>query len=85
MSQHNAYVVCLYNGGYAVSLEPRKIYRQLPDSRAEYEGLLRVIDESGEDYLYPSRLFTPISLPEAPSPRAPPCSDPLRLPSPGSA
>jgi hypothetical protein len=65
MSQHSTYVVCLDNGGYAASLEPRKIYRQLPDSRAEQDGLLRVIDESGDDYLYPSRLFAPISVPEA--------------------
>ncbi len=65
MSQHSTYVVCLDNDGYAASLEPRKIYRQLPDSGAERDGFLRVIDESGEDYLYPSRLFTPISVPEA--------------------
>jgi len=65
MSQKNTYVVCLDNGGYAASLEPRKIYRQLPDAHAEQDGLLRVIDESGDDYLYPSRLFAPISIPEA--------------------
>ena len=65
MSQENTYVVCLDNGGYAASLEPRKIYRHLPDARAEQDDLLRVIDESGEDYLYPSHLFAPISVPEA--------------------
>ena len=65
MSQQSTYVVCLDNGGYAASLEARKIYRQLPDNRAEEDGLLRIVDESGEDYLYPSRLFAPISVPEA--------------------
>ena len=65
MSQRSTYLVCLDNGGYPASLEPRKIYRQLPDVRAEQGGFVRVVDESGEDYLYPSRLFTPISVPEA--------------------
>lgn len=63
---HNAtYVVCLDNAGYLASLERRKIYRRLPDSPAEQDGLLRIVDESGEDYLYPSRLFAPIDVPEA--------------------
>ena len=65
MSEPSTYVVCLDNGGYAASLEPRKIYRQLPDRPAEQDGLLRVIDESGEDYLFPARLFAPISIPAA--------------------
>jgi hypothetical protein len=65
MAHHSTYLICVDNAGYAASLEPRKIYLQLPDSRAEQDGLLRVVDESGEDYLYPSRLFVPISVPEA--------------------
>ncbi|HEV8240334.1 MAG TPA: hypothetical protein VGS57_13275 [Thermoanaerobaculia bacterium] len=65
MSDQSTYVVCLDNAGYLVSLEPRKIYRRLPDDRAENDGLMRVVDESGEDYLYPSRLFAPIDVPEA--------------------
>jgi hypothetical protein len=66
MAEHPlSYVVCIENSDYPASLEPRKIYQQLPDSRAEQDGLLRVIDESGEDYLYPARFFVPIEVPEA--------------------
>jgi hypothetical protein len=57
-------VVCVDNSGYAVSLETRKIYISLRDLEAEKKGLLRVIDESGEDYLYPKNLFRPIALPQ---------------------
>lgn len=58
-------VVCLDNEGYAASLERRKIYVMLPDEEAAKSGLLRVIDESGEDYLYPKSRFSPITLPQA--------------------
>ena len=58
------FVVCLKNKGYEVSLEPRKIYQVLPDPDATKYGQLRVIDESGEDYLYPAVYFTPIELPQ---------------------
>ena len=57
-------VVCLDNDGFAASLERRKIYISLPDPEAEKNGLLRVIDESGEDYLYPKASFGAIILPE---------------------
>jgi hypothetical protein len=57
-------VVCIENEDYAASLEKRKIYLTLRDQRAEAHGLLRVIDESGEDYLYPKRFFRPIELPQ---------------------
>jgi hypothetical protein len=50
------------NAGYAASLEPRKIYVALPDREAARNGLVRVIDESGEDYLYPKSLFADIRL-----------------------
>ncbi|MDB5502178.1 MAG: hypothetical protein JWR89_2080 [Tardiphaga sp.] len=56
-------VVCLDNEGYAASLERRKIYIALPDPDADKNGLLRIIDESGEDYLYPKASFSPITLP----------------------
>ena len=46
-----SYVVCLSNEGFPASLEPRKIYRFLPDGEAETHGMLRVVDESGEDNL----------------------------------
>jgi hypothetical protein len=58
-------VVCIENEGYPASLEKRKIYVALPDRTAERDGLLRVIDESGEDYLYPKALFREIALPVA--------------------
>lgn len=56
--------VCLSNKGFEAALEPRKIYRVLPDPEAETEGLLRIVDESGEDYLYPATMFEPIPVPE---------------------
>ena len=58
------FVVCLRNKGYEASLEPRKIYQVLPDKDAESHKMLRVIDESEEDYLFPASLFSPISLPQ---------------------
>ena len=58
-------VVCVRNDGYEVSLERRKLYRATPDTRAARHRLLRVIDESGEDYLYPRDFFLPIELPKA--------------------
>lgn len=57
-------VVCLDNSGYEVSLERRKIYVSLPDARAEKLQQIRVIDESGEDYLYPQEYFVAIALPQ---------------------
>jgi hypothetical protein len=59
------FVVCLNNEGYAASLERHKIYRVLPDSEAEKDGDIRIIDESGEDYLYPKDWFVMISVPDA--------------------
>ena len=56
------FVVCLKNTGYEASLEPRKIYITLPDPEAESHKMIRVIDESGEDYLFPANLFSPISI-----------------------
>jgi hypothetical protein len=56
-------VVCIRNDGYAVSLELRKLYEALPDEQATALGQIRVIDESGEDYLYPAEYFAEIELP----------------------
>jgi len=56
------FVVCLKNKGYKVSLETRKIYQVLPAPNAAKHRQLRVIDESGDDYLYPASYFTPIEL-----------------------
>jgi hypothetical protein len=58
-------VVCIDNEGYPVSLERRKIYVALPDRAAEKHGQLRIIDESGDDYLYPKTFFRTIALPQA--------------------
>ena len=58
-------VVCINNEGYLASLEKRKIYVSLRDPAGEKRGLLRVIDESGDDYLYPKTFFRPIALPQS--------------------
>jgi hypothetical protein len=55
--------ICLDNAGYEVSLERLKIYVALPDAKAERAGYLRIIDESGEDYLHPSQRFIAAELP----------------------
>jgi hypothetical protein len=59
------FVVCVKNEGYPASLELRKIYQVLPDARAVEHQMIRVIDESGEDYLYPANYFVSIELPRA--------------------
>lgn len=56
------FVLCLRNDGYEASLEPRKFYVVLPDPKADAHEQLRVIDESGEDYLFPASYFAPISV-----------------------
>ena len=55
-------VICVHNKGYAASLEKRKVYVAIPDSVAAKHGHIRVIDESGEDYLYPESFFVPVTL-----------------------
>lgn len=62
-STRRSLVVCVRNDGYEVSLERRKIYQALPDRDAAKHRQIRVIDESGEDYLYPATFFAPITLP----------------------
>jgi hypothetical protein len=57
------FVVCLKNTGYPASLEHHKIYRVMPDERTSETGDVRIIDESGDDYLYPASWFTEIKLP----------------------
>ncbi|HEX5011163.1 MAG TPA: hypothetical protein VFY71_12255 [Planctomycetota bacterium] len=59
------YAVCVRNRGYAASLEVSKIYRWLRDAKAGRMGLRRVVDESGEDYLYPVDFFVAMRLPAA--------------------
>ena len=57
-------VVCIDNDGYPASLEKRKIYVVLT-TVSDRHGMVRIVDESGEDYLYPEALFRPIILPES--------------------
>ena len=59
------FVVCVKNKGYAASLELRKLYQVVADATAAKLGQIRVIDESGEDYLYPEEYFVPVQLPQA--------------------
>ena len=59
------FVLCIKNRGFRVSLVLRSAYKVLPDAAAEKHGLLRVIDESGEDYLYPQSLFVALDLPQS--------------------
>ncbi|MEQ8995703.1 MAG: hypothetical protein RID53_04260 [Coleofasciculus sp. B1-GNL1-01] len=64
-NKENQFVVCISNQDYPASLEVRKIYQVIPDADATQHQMIRVIDESGEDYLYPSSYFVPIQLPKA--------------------
>jgi hypothetical protein len=57
--------ICVKNEGYAVSLERRKLYVALSDAQAAKHGQVRVVDESGEDYLYPQDFFVIVELPQA--------------------
>lgn len=59
------WLVCVANTGYEIDLEPRKLYERVFDEAAEQKGLVRIIDDSGEDYLFPSALFAAIDLPQA--------------------
>ena len=59
------FAVCVKNDGYEAALERNKIYVVLPDRDAERDGDVRVVDESGEDYLYPAAWFIAVALPKA--------------------
>jgi hypothetical protein len=59
------YAVCITNPGNEASLERNKLYVVLPDRQAETDGLVRVIDEDGEDYLYPADWFVAVEVPKA--------------------
>ena len=56
------FLLCIDNDGYKASLEIRKLYQTISDKEAERHNQVRIIDESGEDYLYPSRFFAPVRL-----------------------
>ena len=59
------FAICVSNDGYPASLELRKVYRIVPDQVAATHHFVRVVDESGEDYLYPENFFVPIEVPQA--------------------
>ena len=65
MKREAQFAICVSNKGYAASLEVRKIYRLIPDRAGAKHGLVRVIDEMGEDYLFPEEFFIPLRLPQA--------------------
>jgi hypothetical protein len=65
MSTQQQFAICVQNEGYPASLELWKVYRVLPDDKAAKHHLMRVVDESGEDYLYDQSWFVPIKLPQA--------------------
>ena len=59
------FMLCVRKRGYAAGVEVRKVYLVLPDRLAERRGLVRVVDESGEDYLYPATFFAEVEIPRA--------------------
>jgi hypothetical protein len=59
------FVLCVRNTGYPASLELRKVYKFVTDEQAAKHRQVRVVDESGEDYLYPEEYFVPIKLPQS--------------------
>jgi hypothetical protein len=63
-NKNNKIAICIKNDDYLASLEVRKIYQTLPDEKAEKLNMIRIIDESEEDYLYPASYFMVIELPE---------------------
>ena len=64
LNTESAFAGCIKNDGYTVSLERHKIYRVLPDEKATEDHELRVVDEAGEDYLFPRDWFMLVELPE---------------------
>lgn len=62
--QHEQYVICIRNVDDPASLEIRKIYPVIPDAEASAHGMVRLVDESGVDYLYPADMLLPTTLPD---------------------
>jgi hypothetical protein len=65
MERNAHFAVCISNIGNEASLELRKLYEVIPDADAEADGMIRVIDESGEDYLFPEAFFVRAPLPSS--------------------
>jgi hypothetical protein len=55
--RNDTFVLCIANRGYGASLEQGRVYRAMSDPAAEKHGMVRVVDESSEDYLFPAKLF----------------------------
>ena len=65
MKTENRFAICVQNEGYPASLELWKVYRVLPDDKGARHNMIRVVDESGEDYLFSASYFVPVELPQA--------------------
>ncbi len=65
MNTKSQFVICINNEAYPASLQLWKVYRVLPDEKGARHNMIRVIDESGEDYLFPASYFVPVKLPQA--------------------
>ena len=65
MARAKRLVICLDNSGYELALEKRKVYVALPDAKAARLGHIRIVDESGEDYLFPKEYFAPVDFPRS--------------------
>lgn len=65
MSNSPRFAICIHNCEYAGTLELRKVYEVLEDPIAAKRNFIRVVDESGEDYLYPRSWFVPVQVPES--------------------
>jgi hypothetical protein len=63
-STGSRYVLCVKNRGYEASLDLRRVYRLVEDDKTSTRGLVRLVDESSEDYLYPAKFFVPIDVPK---------------------
>ena len=74
------YLLCVRSEGYPASLMTRRLYEHLSDPDAEAHGLVRVVDESGDNYLYPEKLFANLDLPRPVSVRSRPNQKALNLP-----
>ncbi|MEA2163073.1 MAG: hypothetical protein QOK37_1200 [Thermoanaerobaculia bacterium] len=65
MNEGKHFAICIHNGEYAGTLDLRRVYEVLEDATAEERNYVRVIDESGEDYLYPKSWFVSVAVPES--------------------
>ena len=65
MITNSEYAICVKNEGYPASLQLWKVYRVLPDEKGARHNMIRVVDESGEDYLFSASYFVPVELPQA--------------------